>query len=160
MLHELVKLVHIDIHEELRREIAERQTQTCSRALKTTNDLLKEPENVAVWYALLEYPQQPFLVYGRKELPHVAFQHPDRSRVIAGDAVCEPLEMLERFVIALTSSARIGTAYEALIKKRIQQAVNGVMEETVAYARLVYAARLRVRNAERFVCGMRVGFRF
>ena len=119
MLHELVKLVHIDIHEELRGQVPERQTEARFRALEAAYDLSEKPKHIAIWYARLEYPQEALLVYGGEELAYVAFQHPDRASVIAGDAVCESPEMLVCLVISLTFSARVRTPYEALIEERI-----------------------------------------
>lgn len=156
MLHELVKLVHIDIHEELRGQVPEGQAEARFCTLEAAYDLSEEPKHVAIWYTLLEYPHEALLVYGGEELTHVALQYPNRTGVIVGDAVREPLEMLVCLVISLTLPARVRASYEGLVEKRIQETVNRVVEKAVAHARFVYAAGLRVRDVERFVVRMGV----
>jgi len=83
MLHELVKLVHVDIDQELRREIAERKTEPFACALEARDDLYEKPEHIAVRHALSKDTDETALVYGCKELPHIAFQYPDCACVIA-----------------------------------------------------------------------------
>lgn len=158
MLHELVELIHIDIHEKLRCEISERKTDTFSRAEKTPHNLPEKPQHVSVWYALGQYRKKALLVYGGKELPYIAFQYPHRTRVIVRDAIREPFEMFERLMTTFLLPTRVRACGKCLVEKRIMKTINGAMQKTVAHARFVYAARLRVRNAERFVCGVLIGF--
>lgn len=157
ILHELVKLVHIDIYEKLRGEVPEREPDTFSRAEKTPHNLPEKPQDILVWYALGQYRKKALLVYRGKEFPHVAFQHPDRTRVIVRDAKREPSEMFERFMTAFLLPARVRACGKCLVEKRIKKTINGAMQKAVAHARFVYAARLRVRNAERLVRRMGVG---
>jgi len=157
MLHELVKLVHIDIYEKLRGEVPEREPDTFSRAEKTPHNLPEKPQDISVWYALGQYRKQTLLVYRSKELPHVAFQYPDRTCVIVRDAEREPSEMFECLMTTFLLPTRVRACDKCLVEKRIKKTINGAMQKAVAHARFVYAARLRVRNAERLVRRMSVG---
>jgi len=157
VLHKLVKLVHIDIHQELRGEITERKSYTFLFYVEAADYLRKKPENTLVGDARLENADETTLVNRRKELTHVALEHPDRLRVIARDAVRESAEAVERFVASLVLTARVRTRNEGLIEKWIQQAIERVMEQAVADACFMDAARFRVGDVERLVIGMAVG---
>jgi len=48
MLHELVKLVHVDMRKKLGCQIAQRQSRAGCGTLKTSDHALKEPKNIVV----------------------------------------------------------------------------------------------------------------
>src|SRR3989338_11528732 len=52
MLHELVKLVHVDIHEKLRGQIAERQSLSQCSTREAFNNSTDKPENIFVGYEI------------------------------------------------------------------------------------------------------------
>ena len=98
------------------------------------------------------------MVYRSEELTHVAFQHPDGSCVVERYAIRQSSEAVERFVAAFVLSARVGTRYEGRIEKRVKDAIEGVMQETVADSGFMDTAWLWIGDVECLVIGMAIGF--
>ncbi len=83
MLHELIKIIHVDIDENLRSEIAERQaltTSICSivynRCVETFYDFIKKPECIIVSDMLFKNFKKYLMVYGGEEFLDVTLQNP------------------------------------------------------------------------------------
>lgn len=82
--HELVKLVHVDVHEQLAREIPKRQANiVLAFCFETIDDLTEQPQNIGILYVLGQNVFQNGMIDICKELSDVAFKNPDRIRVIA-----------------------------------------------------------------------------
>src|SRR3989344_7250975 len=117
MLYELVKLVHIHVHKQLRGELAERQPNA-GRHFETAYDPREEPNNVVVWYVLLQDANQPTVLNRREKPANIAFEHPRRSCVILGDSEREVPEPVDRLVHPLLRPARIQAVDECPIEER------------------------------------------
>lgn len=85
-LQELIKLVHINIREELASEIAERQADTCSAfCAETVNDFAQKPQRITVFDSPVQDVLQNFMVDAREKLSDIAFQNPCRPHMVPGN---------------------------------------------------------------------------
>lgn len=107
MLHELVEAVHVDINEELRGEVAERQPRACFPRIKTGNDMANESKNTFVRYARYKDAHEDILIDRGKEFPYVALQNPTGTRVIAGDFICKGTKPIHCLMRPFSLPARI-----------------------------------------------------
>lgn len=82
VLHELVEFVHVNVHEELRGEVAERQSRARSGRRKTADHLAEKPPSFPIRYIAPQDFRQHAMVDARKKFSDVAFQDPHRFRVI------------------------------------------------------------------------------
>jgi len=55
MLHKLIKLIHVDVHQKLRGKIAERKSYSLFTARKTADNILQKRENILVGNIFSEY---------------------------------------------------------------------------------------------------------
>ena len=116
MLHKLVKWGHVHIHEQLRREVAERQTCTM-RPREATNNVLEQRHDARVRNSLGQQMQENFLVNTRKELPNITLQHPAGVGVVLAHLVCKCLKALHGPVRALAQLAGEGIRNERPTEK-------------------------------------------
>lgn len=65
--------MHVNVHEKLGCQIAERQTDAFSRRMKTFHHLIDEPEDFFVLYVSLENRTQNVMIHAREELSDIAF---------------------------------------------------------------------------------------
>jgi len=73
MLYEPVKLVHIDVNQELGSEIAEGETYSRITGVKTPDNFAQQPKNILIGDALPQNSQQHFVVNTGEEFLNVAF---------------------------------------------------------------------------------------
>ena len=104
----LVEFVHINIHEELTREIPERQTGTrLILCVETAYDFGQQPENIAVVETPSQNIFQYFMIDAREELPDIAFEDPSSSRVVARNNSHVLIQPIHGAVGALVEAAGI-----------------------------------------------------
>ena len=108
----------------------------------------EEPDDVYVDNTLFKNKREALLVYRGKELSDVTFQDLYRRGVVLGDRVRENIEAFHRFMSSLFLPARERVRDEGLVEERVKLAIQSMVQETVTNARLVDAARLRVRDVE------------
>lgn len=125
--------------------------------MEAAHDFPEKPEYVGVGNTLFKYAGEALVVDCGKELTHVTFQHPNGPRVIARDAVCKSSEAVERFMASLVLPARVRTRDEGGVEEGIEDAIERVMQETVADAGFMDTAGFRVGDVECLVVGMNVG---
>lgn len=77
--------MHVDIYEELGREIAEWQTDARSGRMKTRYDLVDKPTDIGVSDMTLKHFHQDCMVNARKEFSDVALEHEAGARMIFGN---------------------------------------------------------------------------
>jgi len=93
MLRKLIEFIHVDIDEELRGEIAEWQPfvydavmcgriSECHIRLEAADDLHDKRDDTLVKDVPRKNVEERLVVDRGKELPYVAFEHPNRARVI------------------------------------------------------------------------------
>ncbi len=80
----------------------------------------------------------------REEFSNVTFQHPASPSVILADLPKLALETLHSFMRALPNLPRIRISDKMLSKNLVELAMDGVVEQPVAYASFMDLARLRV----------------
>lgn len=105
VLYELIKLVHVDIHEQLRSEVPERQAFTLLRRVEATHNFYEERLDVFILDVQRQYIKQNLLVNGGEKLSDIALEYPYRARVILTCLVCKLPEAIHRAMRALALSA-------------------------------------------------------
>lgn len=95
-----------------------------------------------------------------KELTYVALQHPAGANMIFGDFASVGAKPVHRAVRTLACATRVGVGYETRVEVRIEYAVYGVMQQTVAHTSLVDIAWFRVRYAEVLVAAVAVSLTY
>jgi len=83
-----------------------------------------------------------------EEFAHVTLQDPSRSCIILRGLAGEVPKAIHGSVRSLIQSARIGIENEFRIEVRIQNAIDGMMQQPVAHARLMDITRFRIRDVE------------
>jgi hypothetical protein len=79
----MIKLVHVDIHEELAGEIPKRQTGAdFPLRVETFYDGIEKPHCIAVSDLSPEYVVQYGMIDAREKLPNITLQNPNCTRVI------------------------------------------------------------------------------
>lgn len=81
MLHELVKLVHVDVGEELRGKIPQRQTFSLLD-VETLHNRTEEINDQLVVQPLVENMNQRYVVDAGKKFTNITFKHPDSSPMV------------------------------------------------------------------------------
>src|SRR3989344_6864760 len=110
MLHKLVKIIHVYIHEQLARQVTEWQSFGYKLDIRcpiceTADDFGNENANVFVGNISAHDAEQYRLINGREELLDVAFQDPAGASVIARYFVCKLPESIHRAMCSLSIPA-------------------------------------------------------
>ncbi len=83
-LHEVIKHVHVNVDEKLACEITERKSDARPTVrLKTLDDFREEPNYILIARMPLSDFNENRVIDIRKELSYVAFQNPNRARVVS-----------------------------------------------------------------------------
>jgi len=152
MLHELVELVHVDVGEELRGQVPERQADAGPAVgRETLDDVPQERGRLRFRNGFLQNAQQDPVVDAREELADVALQDPTRSGMITTGLPRHRPVTVERAMRPLADSTGEGVGHEAMVEERVQDTVDGMMDQTVADRRLVDDPRLGVADGKPFV---------
>lgn len=133
MLHELVELVHVHVDQELGDEVAQGEPSVRSGGVKTAHDFDKKCPGALIAYISPEDVEKYPLVYGREELPYVAFQYPAGAGMVLRCFVCKQAKPIERLVCTLAYPARVRIGDERIIEERVHDVVYGAVHEPVAY---------------------------
>lgn len=139
VLHELVKLVHVDVHEKLGGEVTERQSFSGNSRIETPHNLPKETKNVAIRNSFADERKENTVVNARKEFSDIALQDKAGSRVIFARLVRKRTKAIHRAVRTFPQTARKGIRNEFSIKEWVQNAVNRV-GYTLASAKTLHIA--------------------
>ena len=160
--HELVKLVHVHISKELRRQISNRYTlwteQIRISACEALDYFLKKPQDFFVSDFLLEQSKENVVVDSIKKFPDIALKHKTGASVISRYFPCHLYASEDSFVRALVYSTGKRFSNERWFIDSIQDIENSVMENSVSYSRLVYVSTLRVMNKEIAIPAVLIGF--
>ena len=153
VLHKLVKLVHIDVHEELGGEIAERETDAGRRG-KAADHLFQQPDDALVCNVGFHNFNEYRMVDACEELADVALKYPAGACVILTHGISERPETVHRSVCPLVVAAGERVGDKGFVEERIELAVYRVVDKSVAHARFVNIARLRIGYFERLIAAM------
>ena len=82
MLHKLIELVHVYVHQKLTCEVAEWKSFSRAGALETFRDPFQKPKRIGIGDVFLHDLDEDCLIDRSEELCDVAFQHPARSSII------------------------------------------------------------------------------
>ena len=152
VLNELVEFVHVDVGKQLRSEIADRQAMAIKErrlaSREASNNLLHKPHSVRINDPLLENCQQNLVVNRIKEFPHVAFEHKARPRIVPTLLADHALRGQHAFVCAFAHAAGKRGGNKVLLKERVQNPENSMVQNPVAHLRFVNVANFRIPDIE------------
>ena len=151
VLYELIKFIHVHVHEKLRCQVTEWQSPAWAGTLETADHGFDKPDSVSVAYVPFYYSDKRCLINRCKEFPYIAFQNPACPAITLRNLSHELVKSLECTMSSLEMAAGVGIVNEFLIEVRIQYAINSVMEESVSDHCFMDASRLRVAYRERFI---------
>lgn len=77
--------------------------------------------------------------------------------MVATRAIRERAEAVQGLVRAFANAARVRISDEPLVEKRVQDAADRVVEESVAHRGLVDASRLGIGDVERVIPAVAIG---
>ena len=97
------------------------------------------------------------MVNVREEFTDVAFQDPTGAGVVMPRFVCEGAKSVQGLVGALAFPAGEGIGNKLAVEIRIEDAVDGVVEEAVADGGLADVAGFRVGNPKGLIASVAVG---
>ena len=112
VLHVLVKLVHIDVDEQLTRQVAEREpphTEVKPRYIgrKAGNNLGNEGTDALIWDEARDDIEKNSLINRGEKFAYIALEYPAGASVIFGYFVCVFTKAIYRLIRALALSAGI-----------------------------------------------------
>lgn len=149
VLRELVELVHVQVRQELRGEIAERQAAPF-RA-EAAYHLFEQADRELVRYASMQDLHERIVMDGSEELPDVALEDVAGTRMIPRFGICEGAEPVHGAMRPLLLPAGVRVGDERAVYGRIQDAMDGMVQQPIAHTRLMDVTRLRVGYLERLV---------
>lgn len=142
LLHIAIKFVHIDIHQELRGQIPERQPLPRCNALEARDYDMKKHAH----FHILDMKFEQALEYGVidvcEEFAYVALKHVAGARVVSRYLPSKQVEPIHGAMRALLLPARVGIVYESTFEIWIQRLIQKVVHQTITYGRFMYVAGL------------------
>jgi len=145
----VVKLVHVDIHQKLTGEIAQRQTNIRPvLGVKTSDHLAQKQDRISALDVSLKNIAQNFMIDIGEEFSDVTFQNPDRSSVIPRNFASVVAEAIYRPVRAFDAPTRVRIENKFWIEVRIQNPIDGVMQKPISDGSLVNVARFGIIDPE------------
>lgn len=91
-----------------------------------------------------------------EKLPYIAFQNPRGTGVITAHAIGKRTKTVHRAMRPLSYATRIRIRDKGTVKKWIEYAVDGVMEEPVTHGCLVNVAWFWIGDTKRMISSMTV----
>lgn len=95
MLHELIKLIHVNIDQQLRGQVAERQADAGNAGVEAPDNDGEQPNDVLIGNALRHCLQKNRLIDIRKKLLDVALEHPDSLRIVFRNGIGKFFESVQ-----------------------------------------------------------------
>lgn len=110
VFHEPVEFVHVNVREQLRREVAYRQTlgfeRRRARRRITFHDLPEKPHRVFVLDSFFENRKKNAMIHRIEELLNIAFQNEAGTDAVFANLTGHPLESRHATMRAVTDPAR------------------------------------------------------
>src|SRR3989338_515468 len=155
MLHELIKLIHVDVCENLRREIPNGDSATFKkirpRGCETFDHFAEKPHGIGILDPLPENLKQNIMINGIKEFPYVAFQRIALLRFVATDGANHGRKFLHAAMRPLADATGKRSRDKRFLENRIQNLKNRVMQCPVAYCSLMNVSPLRIMDPKFFI---------
>ena len=155
----MVKLVHVYIHQKLAGEIAQRQTDVRPVfGVEAPDHLTQKQDRTSALDVLFQNITQDLMIDVGEEFSDVAFQNPNRPRMVARNLASLVAEAIYRPMSALDAPTRVRVENKFWIEVRIQNPIDSMMQKPVPYGSLVNVARLRIVDPECFIRPVLIGF--
>lgn len=148
---ELIKLVQIHIGKQLGSQIAQRQSRR-----ETLDYILKKCHKSVVRCSFLKNVQKNIVVDGVEKFPHIQLQNPHCPGMISRQFKPEVLQSFDRPMSAFIFSRRPRIKNKDFIPFRLNDPVDGMMEQPVANRCLMNMAAFRIANIKRDITTMLV----
>lgn len=143
MFYKLIKRIHINIGEELTREIPNGNPR-----LKTSNYFVQQPERVSVSDFRLKRRKQNFMIHRLKKLFDVALQYKAGQSAVPAYFPQHCSQPIYAPMRSLFISAGIRIIDERLFKNGIQRGKNRAVKNSVPDTRFVNVALFGVSDVE------------
>ena len=162
VLHELVKLIHINIGKQLRRQIPNRYAFALEQIRTTSgeafHDLPHQPHKILVVYPSSENTQQNVVINRIEELSYVALQDKAGTRIVTAHRPQYIFQRLDTLMRSLANTTRKRCRNERRLEDRIQNAKNRVMQNAITDRRFVNLPQFRVGYAKPHIFIMSIRF--
>jgi hypothetical protein len=152
VLNKLIQLIQINICEQLRGKVAQRQARRIA-----VNYILQQSHELVIVHSFFENIQKNRMIYRIKKLSYIQFQNPQNARVVVRQFEPKLVEALNCCVSAFIFSGRPGIKNKELIPYWLNYPVDGVMEQPVANRSFVNMTALWIVNEKRKISTMIVG---
>jgi len=156
VFYKVIKLAHVDVRKHLRGEIADGNAFTFGRRV-TSHNFCQKPERVIVPDSSLKDAKQNLMINGVKKLSHVAFQYPAFIRSILALDPKHISYAFDAFMRAFADAAGKRGRDECLLKNRIDDSKNRVVQNPISHYGLVYSTTLGIVNPKSVVWAVLVG---
>lgn len=146
VLHELVKLVHINVRKKLAGQVADRQTPG-----KAANNDVEKPNRFFVFYPFFQDVNQNIVIYRLKEFLNIALKRKARPGIIPARSAQNSSQACHAPMRPLAQTAGVRIINKAPFKYGIQDGENGVVHEAVPNQSLMDMPLFRVVNVETMI---------
>jgi len=106
MSYELIELVHVNIHEKLRCQIAERQADTFAGRMEAFYDPGNKRHDFRIRNVAPDDFQKDFLIDRSEKFTHIAFENPCGLSLVCAGFHCKMPESKQRSMSSLPFAAR------------------------------------------------------
>jgi len=152
VLHELVKLIHINIGKQLRRQIPNRYAFALEQIRTTSgeafHDLPHQPHKVLVVNPSFENTQQNVVINRIEESSHIALQDKAGARIVIAHSSQHICKCPYALMGAFANTARKRCRDKGRLENRIENAKNRVMQKAITDRRFVNLPQFRVGYAK------------
>ncbi len=162
VFYKLVELVHVDVCEQLRSQVADRYASRMEEIAltgrKAADYFFEQLHYFRIFNALRQYVQQYFVVDAVKKLPYVALKGVALACAIVTHRAEHICQSLHAFVRAFADTAGEGVGDKAWLEHGIEGLKNSMVQNSVAHRCFVYMSQLRVGDIKGGVRAVLVHF--
>ncbi len=151
MFDELIKLVQVNIGKQLGSQVAQRQA-----GRETLNYISEKCHKPLVGCSFLKNIQEDIVINGVEKLSDIEFQNPECPSVVSRQFESETLQSFDCSMNAFVFSRRPRVKNKDFIPFRLNDPVDGMMEQPVANRRLMDMATFRIAEKKRDIAAMLV----
>lgn len=149
VLNELIQLVQIHVGKQLGGQIAQRQA-----GRETLNYFPEKRHQSFVGSPFFENIQKNPVINGIKKFSHIQLQNPQRPGVISRQFQPDILQSFNGSVDAFCFSGRPRVKNKNLVPYRLNDPVDGMMNQTIAHRSFVNMAAFWIVDIKRFISSM------
>ncbi len=150
--HKLIKLIHVDIGEQLRCQITNRKPSSGKQigklSGKTLDYFLHKPQSPKVFHLSLQKLDQDSVVNTIKKLSDITFKCIRCLSVILRDLTKHYVQNMNAFMSSFSDAAGKRMGYKSWFKNWIEYLKNCMMQHSVSNRRFMNMSEFRIINIE------------